>query len=137
MPFFQFSPRLPVSEPLDSIGDVTTRLKQFEIKMSDQKDLNTERFEGIEKELREINRRLKELELPSKPSSFEAKFEERLARLEDKSEWLNSRLIDEKQLQMRIEGFERMRKNSRDNKNLAGFQEDILNEINNLYSVKK
>ena len=106
--------------------------------MSDQKDLNTERFESIEKELREINKRLKELELNgSKPSSFEAKFEERLARLEDKSEWLNSRLIDEKQLQMRIEGFERMRKNSRDNKNLAGFQEDILNEINNLYSVKK
>ena len=105
--------------------------------MSDQKDLNTERFDGIEKELKEINKRLKELEFSNKPSSFEAKLEERLARLEDKSEWLNSRLIDEKQLQMRIEGFERMRKNSRDNKNLAGFQEDILNEINNLYSVKK
>ena len=133
-----------VELPLDSIGEVTTRLKQFEIKMSDQKEVNGERFENIEKELREINRRLKDLEEgqqnkkyeESSKSSFEVKFDERLRKLEDKSDWLSNKLIDEKQLQLKIENFERMRKNSKDNKNLASFQEDILNEINNLYSVK-
>lgn len=88
--------------------------------------------------MKEINKRLANLEdkqynVTSK-FSFDSKIEERLKKLEEKSEFVNSKLIDEKQLQIKIENFERMRKNSKD-KNNANFQEDILNEINNLYSV--
>lgn len=123
-----------------STGDVSTRLKQFEIKISDQKDLNNERFIGIEKELKEVNRRLRELEAnprneeKAKGDILPDKLEERLRRLEDRTELMSNRLVDEKQLQMKIENFERMRKNTKE-KNSTNFQEDILNEINNLYSV--
>jgi len=126
------------------MGDITTRFKQFEIKVSDQKEVNNTRFENIEKELREINRRLKDLEDKQQNMKYEdrtkgfteEKFEERLRKLEEKGDWLGNKMIDEKQLQLKIENFERMRKNSKD-KNSANFQEDILNEINNLYSVGK
>ena len=96
----------------------------------------------MENELKEIYRRLSILEERQQNSNYEEKskgyvdprIEERLRKLEEKNEWLSNKLVDEKQLQIKIENFERMRKNSKD-RNHSNFQEDILNEINNLYSV--
>ena len=110
--------------------------------MADQKEVHNERFNTIETQLKNFDRRINKLEekqgnfnYEEKPKGiYEMKIEDRIKRLEDKNEWLSNKLIDEKQLQIKIENFDKMRKNSKD-KSQSAFQEDILNEINNLYSV--
>ncbi len=129
-------------ELTSSIGDETTRFKQLEIRLADQKEVHNDRFNAIEAQLTTFDRRITKLEekqdnfnYEEKPKGIsEIKLEERIKRLEDKNEWLSNKLIDEKQLQLKIENFDKMRKNSKD-KSQSAFQEDILNEINNLYSV--
>lgn len=135
------TPRLEQQQN-SSIGDVTSRLKNFEIKLSDQKEIANDRFLSIETQLKDLSKRISILEEKQQNTSYKEKIEvphdnkieERLRRFEEKLENLNHKFIDEKLLQMKFENFERMWKNSKE-KDQSTFQEDVLNEINNLYSL--
>lgn len=124
-----------------SVGDISSRIKQFEIRLTDQKEVSHDRFSNIENQLKEILKRLNNLEDQQQNSGYRDKVdgnsfkvEERLRKIEEKIEFLNQRFVDEKLLQNKFENFERMWKNSKE-RDQGSFQEDILNEINNIYSL--
>lgn len=93
--------------------------------------------------MKNILKRLDKLEITKKNDSyqnndikhdiFEKKIVDKINILEEKMSSLSIRFSEEQKIDKKLANFEKLKSSTKDNSNLV--QEDVLNEINNIYSV--